>query len=732
MGREKTLPHSNSLSALLNPYGTTQIGKGDTESCYKIHVPELLELAEVMMDWLAGCSFAQIESSSANPVRLFPPTYKKDNKSKPINKTRITSVLLGRKRFQVSNKKVKFTTTRRIYSTVDYVRSYIVKPITKELTVKWFLQPVLYVNLDTGELLEHEFQAYIDAVVSNGFLAVPYRLSSYENCVLVVLGESVSWNKAKRIAEQLASSSNTVLIKRSSLFSSVPAPLSLNSHDELCSWIDKDLDQSEDIIKQIIGFNKAQPSALEDELNVAIVPNQTEENNAEIATIPILDEQPYFCPNDWIVERSLRLQLIEYLGVEDKNALKMLGLYLFGRKCQIYKDPVADESHIAALFNWEKKRRNNKAIVGPALEFISKHVKVVYNPHSYKGLATSFKLPDLPQSLITGSKKLGPYVDPVLLGTGGRTREFVTKRIGQKLSIAKSSTSNYPNQTSDLLLEHLNNLPNNYFQKITNQHMEEMLSAVRNLAGRGNYVALNALRNIQLFPQPIYKKSTKTCRIYTVGSSYQNLSRSIRNIAFRGNLKVDLRHSQLSIACYLYGYHGLDHHLKNGTLWDYLVEETGLSKGKLKSILYSSFFMSAKEFYPSCNPALSLHDIEVDDVRNFGAVREMKQLLDHRTTFIYSKLDFVQEDVFKNKFQDIPFNEKLAAISQCLELEILSSSISYISGLKDNQISLFLHDGFFIKGDKTKFHGIAEKMKLLVDEKCRTLGIISGLDVVFS
>jgi hypothetical protein len=106
--------------------------------------------------------------------------------------------------------------------------------------------------------------------------------------------------------------------------------------------------------------------------------------------------------------------------------------------------------------------------------------------------------------------------------------------------------------------------------------------------------------------------------------------------------------------------------------------------------------------------------------------------MDHRTIFINSKLDFVQEDAFKNKFQDIPFNEKLAALSQCLELKILSTSIAYVLGLKDHQISLFLHDGFFIKGDKSKFSGIAEKMKLLVDEQLRDLGIVSGLDVVIS
>jgi hypothetical protein len=733
LGHEKPYPHRNSLSSLLYPYGTMQLGKGDSWKSYKKHVPSLYDLAGVMLEWLAECSYVQMESSNpTNPKKLFPPTYKETKESEALSKARISSFLVGRKRFQISNTKVKYTTKERCYTTVDYVRSYTIKTVSNELSVKWFLQPVLKLNLDTGELLEHEFQAYVDAVVTSGFLAFPYRLNSYTLCVLVVLGESVSWNKVKQVCEHLASSSSTVLYKSSSLFTSVPAPLSLNSQEELCSWINFDLDQSKDIFQQIIGFHIEQPLALEEEPDDDPAPSLSEEQKVEIATVPELNDQPYFPPTDWIVEASLRQQLIGFLGVEDKNALKMLGLYLFGRKCKIFDSPIADESLIAGLFNWEKKSKNNKPIVGPALKFLSQHVKVDENPNSYRGISTSFKLPELPKNLITSSKKTGPYAEPVLLGSGGRIREFVAKRNEQKMDVARSSSTNYPNQTTDDLLEHLNNLPNNYFQKTTNEHMREMLSAAENLDGLGKFTALNALRDIQLLPKPIYKKSRKTCRIYTVGYSYQNLARNIRNIAFRGNLKVDIRHSQLSIACYLYGYSGLNTHLKNETLWDYLVEETGLSKGKLKSILYSSFYMSAKEFHPSCNPALKQPDIEISDVRRFGAVKEIQELMDHRTIFINNKLGFVQEDAFKNKFQDIPFNEKLAVISQCLELEILSSSINYILGLTDNQISLFLHDGFYIKGDKTKFHGIAEKMKLLVDEQLRDLGIISGLDVVFS
>jgi hypothetical protein len=720
------------VAAIIFPKQTAILGLGKTEQSYREHVPDLFDLALVMLDWLTGCSSVQISSSSTKPKKLFPPTYPKPSRTENISATRLTSVLLGRKTLLVSNRKTTYTVRSKKSKREDGIRSWITVSETEELMVKWYVQPIPSLNIDTGEIHEGELDAYTNDAISAGYLTFPYRLSSYENCVLVVLGNSVAFDVAVGICKSLARSSTIISPKRSSLFDDVLAPLSLNSNQELCSWINIDLEQSKEIFQQIIRYQSSHQISLEGVIEPDPVSPPLQEQILEIASLPELDDQPYTLPTDWIVERNLRQQLIEFLDAEDKNALKMLGLYLFGRKCQIYKDPIADERTIAALFNWEKKRKNNKAIVGPALKFLSEHVKIVENPHSYRGLSTSFKLPDLPPNLTTSSKNLAPYTDPVLLGSGGRIREFVAKRMEEKLDVARSSTSNYPNQTTDSLLEHLNNLPTNYFQKTTNEHMDRMLDIAELLEGESRMKALSTLRDIQLFPKPIYKRSRKTCRIYTVGSSYQNLSRNIRNIAFRGNLKVDLRHSQLSIACYLYGYRGLDNHLRNGTLWDFLVGETGLSKGRLKSILYSSFFMSAKEFHSLSNPALNLPDIEIDDVRKFGAVREIQELMDHRTIFINSKLDFVQEDAFKNKFQDIPFNEKLAALSQCLELKILSTSIGYVLGLKDHQISLFLHDGFFIKGDSTKFSGIAEKMKLLVDEQLRDLGIISGLDVVIS
>lgn len=724
--------NTESYAHVLFPTQTEKLGLGKTEQSYRKHVPDLFDLALMMLDWLEVCSSVQISCSSTKPKKLFPSSYPTPSKTERISATRITSVLLGRKMLLVSNRNTRYTVKTKLTKREDGIRFWTSATETEELKVKWYLQPVPSIDLHTGEICEDQLLAYINAVTSAGYLTFPYRLSNYENCVLVVLGNSVAFDVAVGTCKLLAQSSTIISPRRSSLFDDVPAPLSLNSKHELCSWINMDLEQSKEIFQQIIRYQSSHQTMLDLVIEADPYTPSIIEQHTEIASLPRLDEQADLPPTDWIVERSLRLKLIEFLGVEDKNALKMLGLYLFGRTCKFFDDPIADETTIAALFNWQTKSKNNKPIVGPALKFLSQHVKLVENPHSYRGLSTSFNLPDFPKKLITSSKTPGPYADPVLLGSGGRTREFVAKRTEQKMDVARSSSSDYPNQTTDDLLEHLNNLPNNYFQKITNEHMREMLGIAEQLEGESKFMALSSLREIQLYPKPIYKKSRKTCRIYTVGSSYQNLSRIIRNIAFRGNLKVDLRHSQLSIACCLYGYCGLNGYLENGTLWDYLMGETGLSKGQLKSILYSSFFMSAKEFHPYSNPALRLPDIEISDVKKFGAVREIQELMEYRTHFINSKLDFVQEDAFKNKFQDIPFNEKLAALSQCIELKILSSSIGYVLGLKDHQISLFLHDGFFIKGDKTKFPGIAEKMKLLVDEQLRELGIVSGLDVVFS
>jgi hypothetical protein len=593
---------------------------------------------------------------------------------------------------------------------------------------------------ETGEIFDDVALEYVARCNSTGLLAQLYKLSDNELCAFVVLGNDYSHADALTIATKLASNSPGVSVKWSSLREYVYSPLSLSNDCYLCSWYDRSFDESSDILQSLIDFKgpkldltqlTGEPAS--DPFIAAFIQGTQDEDETssqdELPDLPSLNDQPLPKPKDWIVSAAFRRECVEALGTDDPDTLKLLGWWLWGWRDKTVKLSIASDESIASLLGWENKLSSKRPIVKPALEKLKAVTRVDEIPHNYKGRATTFDLPDVPYKLIDlGKEFYRPVTDPVLLGTGARTREHIKKQDIWRRGVAEQSSTSYPSNVSAGLIENLNNLPANYYRKLTTTHWETLMERALCMDDEGRDSALKTLRHIQFHPQPIYKKAHRTSRIYTVGHSYQNLNRNLRNIAFSGCLKVDLKHSQLSIACWMYEFHEIDELLKNGTAWNYLCGRSGLSKDKIKTILYSTLYMRSLEFDPYSHPALKNEKATREELRMFIGVKEFQYLIRAREKYIKYKLDDVKMDAFNNQITDEDYHCKLAILSQSYELKILESAIDYVRDLKQNNICLWLHDGFYINGNSTKFDGISKKLKSHVENSVREFGINTSLE----
>jgi hypothetical protein len=138
--------------------------------------------------------------------------------------------------------------------------------------------------------------------------------------------------------------------------------------------------------------------------------------------------------------------------------------------------------------------------------------------------------------------------------------------------------------------------------------------------------------------------------------------------------------------------------------------------------------MRSLEFDPYCHPALKNPLVSRDDLRRFISVKELRALFAARQRYVNNGLENVEKDAFGNALKTTDYNVRLASLSQSYELKILTEAIIYVTSLKSNNICLWLHDGFFVNGNQTKFSGISNNLTKIVEKSLKNLGIISTLE----
>lgn len=101
---------------------------------------------------------------------------------------------------------------------------------------------------------------------------------------------------------------------------------------------------------------------------------------------------------------------------------------------------------------------------------------------------------------------------------------------------------------------------------------------------------LSIFNNVVADPAPKYSAVSNSCRLYTKGPSFQNLTRDIRSVFFYNKLQFDLKNAQLSIISKLWEAPEIMGYFNNRPVWATLQQETGLAKDVLKKGIYTLIF----------------------------------------------------------------------------------------------------------------------------------------------
>jgi hypothetical protein len=422
---------------------------------------------------------------------------------------------------------------------------------------------------------------------------------------------------------------------------------------------------------------------------------------------------------DWMVEYSFREQLIQEFG-EDRVILALIGLFLFGSFRDADDDTFAiiDTETMLQILG---KKHSKKNLISNNLQRLKKLINIeTIRPFYVRSKATSFKIIDVPQYMTDAQEqKNKPKVNPVLLSDGS------SKRIKHSvIDIGINQKTIYPNDVSSQLLSYLNNLPSNSFQSRVKKHWDTMLSMAGELSDESKEQTLASLTVIQQNPKPSYSQGLNSVRLYADGGHFQTLKREIRDIAFYDCVKLDLAHSQLSIAAHITKTESLTRLCSSGELWAYLIQKTGLEKATIKEFVYSVLFTDSE--------VTNENDLPVHIKKAYGELIKTPEISD----FIQSREDYLiynfndsTTDAFNNNLigrNNQKFNNLIASI----ELKILSPGIEYLLN-KDSRtkIILWLHDGFYLSGSKKETTYNAKCITDLVDSELLKLGIASKLNI---
>jgi hypothetical protein len=222
-----------------------------------------------------------------------------------------------------------------------------------------------------------------------------------------------------------------------------------------------------------------------------------------------------------------------------------------------------------------------------------------------------------------------------------------------------------------------------------------MLSMADELPDESKTQALTSLTAIQQNPKPSYTQGLNTVRLYAEGGHYQTLKKDIRDLVFDGCIKLDLAHSQLSIAAHITKAESLLRLCSSGELWDYLIQKTGIEKATIKEFVYSVLFADSEVINEDDLPT---HIKKA--YRELVKTPEISEFLLKRTDYLIYTFNESTTDAFNNKLTGRN-NQKFNSLISSIELMILKPGIEYILNKNSRtKIVLWLHDGFYLSGSK--------------------------------
>ena len=578
-----------------------------------------------------------------------------------------------------------------------------------ENSIDWYVQAISMVDPATGEISEELPISFVEHCRTLGYQACLYRLDqSTIGCIVVI--PTLLHNEAVEFAATLVKQFPTIKLDETSLFRTYPLPLSQNQQGDLCSFLDDhDGRASLDyLLSESRNLSKNQPEE----------PQSISYEDVQIHTqhTPINRT----LKTNWLVEEEFRAQLIEDYG-DDTTIISMIGLFLFSsfRDSKDSSYAIIDTDTMLQILD---KKHTKKNLITTHLKQLNELITIETNkPFFTRSKATSFKIVDPPEYMLQAQKlHQQPKKNPVwLLDVKKKPkRESVTIDAVKKLD----DSTIYPNEVSSLLLTYLNNLPSNTFQKTTDDHWNTMNAMAEILTGESREHSLLALKAIQENPKPIYSQGKNTTRIYADGGHFQTLKKEIRELVFDRCIKLDLAHSQLSIAAHITNCQSLLTLCSSDSLWEYLVTSTGLEKSSIKEWVYSVLF--------SDHEVITIENVSTNLKPAFNRLiktPEIRDFINARTEYLVYNFKDKSTDAFGNELVGRT-SQKFNSLVSSIELSILKPGLEFLINKKTRtRITLWLHDGFYLSGSRKETEINAKCIMKIVNQEALSLNIPTRL-----
>lgn len=308
------------------------------------------------------------------------------------------------------------------------------------------------------------------------------------------------------------------------------------------------------------------------------------------------------------------------------------------------------------------------------------------------------------------------YVDTGLTRSAKRDREI--------LKALREETNDVVDvmdcEVGKKIAQYMNNLPSNSFTGFMKNYdkAERYLDSLED--SKSKTIKKLSLRAVREQPIPLYRPVKNSVRLFTEGSSLQNLSRKVRSILLEGTHNLDLSSAQLAIIANLWNVPSVIKFLEDGgSLWIELIKFFGLSMADYKALkdifkkyTYSICFGMGKNSIIEGNEkgAQKCKVLGLDkDLAPFGIVNGGSKFLEFPIfKDIIRARDACKKLIVQNKYAIDAFGKKvrvtgvnarsvMAGIAQSYEMKIIEPIFALAEKTNAFKPVLYLFDGVIVQ-----------------------------------
>ena len=740
---------TNSFSNRVDPIGTVKLGSGNKAKSYKANIPGVWSAAFTLKR-LANMFTVQFSGEHESVGPGSPHTNKTILSGLPttlqrrfehdttLTDTLVTSCLLGKRFLSVQSFDVEEKTYTTTYKRTDDPIPIRYRSVSEGKAKS--IVPVVAIEFSpTNTLTGEMFDA---ADISHLFAWLEQKHLFYTNgssfCLVLWLPALSTYSDALEYLKQLSTTTKekvgiAFVLEQSSLFKPIPLPLTVTKTGQYCEIIGVSAHDSEAAIVDFLETKQKEKTAKTPQSSPVLVEEPRDDIEREshlesscAAVDYVVCKQFFDALTNLLKAKALPENTTPKKLTETR---KLLGYVLFSR----HRDKsgnliLSSEALSQAIYGSTKRARGNNFNSSAMLKLLDPVATLETTKPNYKNnLATTLKTIQFSDEFecIWTEERQKLRRDLVWLSNGKNTLKHQAAILSYQREKAQNSTTLFPCDIASKLMKELNNQKPNIYTKIYNNGISRALMMVRLLEDDSKLANLSTLDKIRLQPIPIYHRTLHTNRLAQSGGFF-NLSGSIRNTFFSGYFMADVSHCQLSINSLLWECKKMQDKLKEGNIWEYLCNSSGLSKEEAKSgMMLLMYGQSAKP--PKNSPLLQL-----------SKTPEVRALIESKAAFIKKITgDGFAYDAFQNIVKIDPLNTSsaLSSISQSYEFLLLRDIFNHYITIHEKdtsktfQILLYTIDGFIYSCDARYEIGIREFLQRTFQNKAMELGIFTSLQI---